>query len=460
MNSPRFVLNIVLIFLLFHSCSSSKTSASTITSSSVKPKFKHPEWIKNKTIYEVNLRQYSKEGTFSSFQKELPRLKEMGIDILWLMPIHPIGEVNRKGKMGSYYSVKDYKAVSSEFGTLNDLKKLVQAAHQQGMYVMLDWVANHTAWDHKWAVDNPEWFTKDKQGEFMPPSGTDWSDVIDLNYENKTMQKAMIEALVYWVKEVDIDGYRCDVASWIPLGFWQSARYELDKLKPVFMLAEAENLEYHEEAFDMSYAWRLNALFNAIASDEKTVVELDDYWEHEQKKGLEKRLRMVFTSNHDENTWHGSVYERLGKGVEAFAVLTTTMPGMPLVYSGQEAGLDKRLKFFEKSTIDWKESSMRSFYTKLLHLRKQNTALWIGKNMGTMLRLKTNHDDKVFAFARQHNEQTVVTVVNLSKEKCTVKLTCKGISGDYTNLFSDKKLTLDQSYSVQLDAWGYEVLFK
>ncbi len=422
--------------------------------------FKHPDWIKDKTIYEVNLRQYSQTGTFDEFRKSIPRLKKMGVDILWFMPIHPIGEKNRKGSLGSYYSVKNYTAVNEEHGTLKDFKAVVKEAHNQGMYVILDWVANHTAWDSEWAKAHPDWFLKDKKGNFMPPEGTDWSDVIDLDYSNKEMRKAMIESLLFWVKEADIDGYRCDVASWVPLDFWQEARKALDEEKPVFMLAEAEELNYHNRAFDMSYAWALNKIFNEIAAGKKDVKALDRYWEKEKKAGLEDRFRMIFTTNHDENTWHGTVYERLGKGAEAFAVLTVTMPSMPLLYSGQEAGMDKRLKFFEKDVIDWNGKSVADFYTKLFMLKKKNPALWIGEEMGEMKRLKTGADKNVFAFVRVKNGHAVLTLVNLSDKKQNVQIDFADFEGEYSDLFSEKSIKAGTELKLELEPWGYRVWYR
>ena len=210
----------------------------------------HPEWSKNANIYEVNIRQYSPEGTFNAFTDDLPRLQAMGVDIIWLMPIHPIGELNRKGTLGSYYAVQDFNAVNPEFGTEEDLRALVNKAHELGMKVILDWVANHSAWDNVWTI-NKEWYTLDEEGNFVPPI-EDWSDVIDFNYDNPELREAMLSALEYWVREFDIDGYRCDVAGMVPTDFWVHAHTELDKIKDVFMLAEDGEPELLLEAFDMN----------------------------------------------------------------------------------------------------------------------------------------------------------------------------------------------------------------
>ena len=290
-------------------------------------KFSPPEWSYNKAIYEVNIRQYTPEGNIKAFEKHLPELKKLGADILWLMPIHPIGEKNRKGTLGSYYSVKDYKAVNPEFGTLEEFKSLVKMIHKMGMYVIIDWVANHTAWDNEWIIDYPEFYTKDSLGNIISPN-PDWTDVADLNFENKKLWSEMIDALKFWVEECDIDGYRCDVAGMVPIEFWIEARTELQKIKNVFMLAEWDTPEVHL-AFDMTYDWNLHKIMNGIAKKEKTVVDLIQQLEKNEKDFSENAFRMQFTSNHDENSWNGTVFERLGDGVETFAVLTCVIPDMP-----------------------------------------------------------------------------------------------------------------------------------
>ncbi|MFM7770168.1 MAG: alpha-amylase family glycosyl hydrolase, partial [Bacteroidota bacterium] len=263
---------------------------------------RHPDWSKNATIYEVNVRQHSPQGNFAALEKDLPRIDSLGIDILWLMPIHPIGELNRKGSLGSYYSVKNYTGVNPEYGTLQDFKKLVNTAHGLGMKVIIDWVGNHTAWDHPWMTQHPDWYTKDANGNVIPPVA-DWSDVADLNFDNKEMRKEMIRALEYWVKECDIDGYRCDVAMMVPTDFWDEARAALDAIKPVFMLAEAEQKDHHLKAFDMSYGWELLHIMNGVAKGEKNIDEIDAYMLRQAADYPKSAYKMCFTTNHDENTW-------------------------------------------------------------------------------------------------------------------------------------------------------------
>ena len=267
--------------------------------------FSLSEWSANQSIYEVNIRQYSVEGTFKAFEKHLPRLKKMGVGILWFMPIHPIGAKNRKGSLGSYYSVKDYMAVNPEFGTMEDFKHLVREIHGLEMIVIIDWVANHTAWDNSLTINHPDWFTRDQEGNFVSPV-PDWTDVIDLNYDHPELRAYMIEALKFWVEEVDIDGFRCDVAEMVPLDFWRKARLELDKIKSVFMLAEGESPDLYNNGFDMTYDWNLFHLMNDVAKGKKTAVDLQSYLDKEHGTFGKADYRMTFTSNHDENTWNGT----------------------------------------------------------------------------------------------------------------------------------------------------------
>ncbi|MCH2022101.1 MAG: alpha-amylase family glycosyl hydrolase [Saprospiraceae bacterium] len=419
-----------------------------------------PEWSKNATMYEVNIRQYSKEGTFKAFQKDLKRIKDLGIDILWFMPIHPIGQKNRKGTEGSYYSVKDYKAVHADYGTIEDFKALVKEAHNLGMHVIIDWVANHTAFDNVWVEEShKDWYTLDSTGNLQPPIGTDWWDVADLNYENSDMRAAMIDALAFWVRECDIDGYRCDVADWVPIDFWNEARAELDKVKPVFMLAEAENPEHHKKAFDMSYGWEFHFIMNEIAEGKKSVKDIRNYLSNKAKKFQKDAYRLHFTSNHDENSWKGTVKERLGDATKIFAVLSATMEGMPLIYNGQECSLDKRLEFFEKDPIEWQDCSMTEFYKPLLKLNKDNEALWNGNYGGSLNLLSPPEDTIGFAFSRTKGDNEVFCIFNFSNKTRTVEYNNESLSGEFKELF-DNSILNSKVASAELDPWGYLVFFK
>ncbi|WP_445664915.1 alpha-amylase family glycosyl hydrolase [Fodinibius sp. AD559] len=457
--NTKYSVNFFVLLALFalSSACSQQSKQQTNQSNAEASKFQHPEWAKNATIYEVNVRQYTSEGTFDSFKKHIPRLKKMGVEILWLMPIHPIGEKNRKGKLGSYYSIKDYKAVNSEFGTLRDLKELVKTAHENDMKVILDWVANHTAWDHIWTKKHPEWYTKDENGNFQPPI-EDWSDVIELDFNNHEMRDAMINAMEFWVKEANIDGYRADYAMDVPTEFWNRAREELDQIKPVFMLAEAEQPDHHNKAFDMSYAWKFHELTNEIAHDSAGPKDIDQYMAWEDSTFPNHAYRMYFTSNHDENSWNGTAVERYGPALEAMAVLTSTIDGMPLVYNGQETRINKRLEFFQRDTIRWKGSELYEFYTKLLQLNQNNPALWNGKAGGDFVRVKTNNKNEIYAYKRIKNKNEVFVLLNLSDQKQTVTL--KDFpSTTFTDIFSENSLKIGDD-PIDMNPWGYRVLKK
>jgi len=419
---------------------------------------KHVDWSRNQNIYEVNIRQYSKEGTFKAVEKDLERLKQLGVGIIWLMPINPIGEVNRKGTLGSYYSVKDYLDVNSEFGTKEDFRSLVKKAHSYGMHIIIDWVANHTSWDNVLAKTHPEFYMKDSLGNFMPPV-KDWSDVIDLNYDNKDLWKYMINALSYWIKEFDIDGYRCDVAGMVPIEFWNEARAELDIIKPVFMLAEEEKPEMHS-AFDMTYGWNLYHLTNDIVKGTKNVQDLEAYFAKDETDYPDDAYRMLFITNHDENSWNGTEFERLGPAVYACAVLTATAKGMPLMYNGQEIGLNKRLNFFEKDPIEWIDSKYEDFYTSLFNLKLKNKALLNGNEGGDVVRITSTNDKAVYAFARVKDKDKVLVVLNLSDKSQDVILNVEDLKGKYKDLFTNEKVQIKAKQDFKLEPWDFKVYVK
>lgn len=419
--------------------------------------YNHVDWSKNANIYEVNIRQYSEEGTLKAFEKHMPRLKEMGVDILWLMPIHPISEKNRKGSMGSYYAVQDYQKVNPEFGTIDDLRDLVNSAHEMGMKVIIDWVANHSGWDN-WMIDeHPDWYTQDSLGNIVMTVGTDWTDVADLNYDSKDMREYMIQSLEFWVKEANIDGYRCDVAGMVPIDFWMDARKRLDAIKPVFMLAEDESVEIHK-AFDMSYGWEFHHIMNGIAKGEKGLDAIDTYMAKIDSTFDSDDYIMNFTSNHDENSWSGTEFERMGDAFEAMAVLSSTVPGMSLIYSGQEDKLNKRLKFFEKDEIEWGEFEMAEFYSKLLNLKMNNQALWNGDFGGDFHRVETTADEYIYAFVREKGEDKVVVLLNLSEKTQVFSFNTRLIDGNYISLFNQTNVVINNESSFDLKAWKYLVL--
>jgi glycosidase len=341
---------------------------------------------------------------------------------------------------------------------LDDFKAIVEDAHSRGMKVIIDWVANHSAWDNVWVEEgHTDWYTLDSIGGLQPPIGTDWWDVADLNYENEDMRKRMISSMAFWLEEVDIDGFRCDVAEWVPDDFWNEARAELDKVKDVYMLAEAEHVEHHEKAFDASYAWEWHFIMNDVAQGKKGVKEVRAYLEKEKRFPAESH-RLNMTSNHDENTWKGTVKERLGKGVQTTAVLSATLFGMPLIYSGQEASLDHRLEFFEKDEIDWTEIPLSGFYKRLVEINHENEALWNGVDGDYTPTIVSNDvDENVVAYYREKNKEAVLVLLNFSDVPQNVSVDTKDIEGYYEELFTGDELDLEGDYTEVLLPWGYRV---
>jgi len=419
-------------------------------------KYTFPEWARNQVIYEVNLRQYSPGGTLSEFRQHLPRLKELGAGILWFMPLQPVGIKNRKGSLGSYYSIRNYCELDPAYGTMDEFIALVNEIHSMGMYVILDWVANHTAWDHHWVEEFPAFYRRNEVGEVHPPF-PEWEDVIGLDYTNCDLRNEMIESMKFWLKTADIDGFRCDMAMLVPTDFWNEARYELETVKPVFMLAEAEQRDLTEEAFDVLYNWNLMHVWDDIAKGKYTADEIRWRVPSEITDFPQGADNMLFISNHDENSWNGSEIERLNFGLEAFAVLIFTLPGMPMLYSGMEAGNYRRLEFFDKDCIEWKQDKMAALYSKLAHLRMYNPALWSLQPKSDFQILTTDRDDKILFFKRESSGNKVMAVINLSNEHIDFQLTGSGFQGNYIDVIYEIPLIIGDSPCLSLDAWGYKV---
>lgn len=418
-----------------------------------------PEWVKNATLYELNIRQFSQEGTFKEVEKHLPRLKKMGIDIIWLMPVHPIGITNRKGSLGSYYSVKDYLGINEEFGTEKDFRNLVDAIHKKGMYVIIDWVANHTSWDNEMVTQHPEWYMKSRKGMFQSTPWRDYDDIIDLDYNHPELRKYMTDALKFWIKEFDIDGYRCDIASFVPIDFWENARKELDTIKPIFMLAEAEDKELHHKAFDATYNWTLWNILHLIATNGVSAKMLSEAYIAEHVSIFPKEgIRMNFIDNHDKNSWEGNQYSNFGDALKAATVFTVMMDGIPLIYSGQEAGLDRSLEFFEKDSIDWKLHENETLYTTLFELKHQNQALWNGSYGGEMVRIMNDQMDQIISFVREKNGDKVLAFFNLSKESANVQFDTSFDTGIYTDLFTGQQQAVSEKMILTMNPWEYLIL--
>jgi len=438
-----------LLILATWSCAPQADTASQTKA----PEF--PERAKDMVIYEVNIRQYTPEGTFSAFAAHLPRLKDMGIDILWLMPIQPIGVEKRKGGLGSYYSIQDYRGVNPEFGSDADFKQLVKSAHDLGMLLTIDWVPNHTAWDHPWITSNPDYYAKDESGDIV--MAHDWADVAQLDFENYEMRNEMIQAMKYWVEEFNIDGFRQDHAGHeIPIDFWESATEELNQIKDLFWLAEWNSPEMHF-AFDATYAWAFHHLSGEVARGEKSADEIETFLKADRHQYGKNAYRMNFTSNHDENSWQGTVFERYGDGYKAMAVLMATIDGIPLLYSGQEAELDRRLKFFEKDTIGWITIPLHDFYKTLFMLRKENQALWSGDFGGRSIRINESNEDNVYAFKRSKEGSSVVVILNLTGEEQGVKIQKGSIQEGAVDVFRERATDIKTGESLILQPWEYQV---
>lgn len=424
----------------------------------LKTTVKHADWTRNMVLYEINVRQFSQEGTFAGVDSALPQLKELGVNVLWFMPIYPIGVENRKGELGSYYSISDYMGVNPEFGTLDDFKALVARAHEMGFHVILDWVGNHSAWDNPLATQYPEWYEKDSTGNFVSPF--DWTDVIQFDYTAEPLWDYMVGAMKYWVAEVGVDGYRCDFPGLVPEEFWFRATTELNAVRPVLMLAEDEDHSYLlERAFNMNYAWAHHHLMNAVAAGQRRPASLDSILQYEMKRYDPESYRLRFMTNHDENSWNGTIDEKLGDAQKAFAAYIFTVPGVPLLYNGQEADLDKRLEFFKRDPIEWKETELRPFYTKLVHLRTSHPALRHGTEGGSYVTLKTDQKS-VYAYKRVKGENEVLVILNLSKSPVTVTLKDGATEGTYNDLFTDSGIEISQGLKMPMEPWGYMVLTK
>ena len=407
-------------------------------------------WANGSNIYEVNVRQYTKEGTFQAFIKHIPRLHKMGIDILWLMPITPISIEKRQGTYGSYYAASSYTDIDAAYGGGDDFKDLIATAHALGMKVIIDWVANHTGYDHQWTVSNPHFYRKDEQGNFTEIYG--WVDVIDLNYEVPELRTEMIQSMKHWVKQYDIDGFRCDMARTVPIDFWVEARGECDAVKPLFWLAECEIPEYHE-AFDVTYGWEVMRGMDKYMKGEMLLADIIPLLNNYAKYPVGSR-KLLFTSNHDENSDHGTEYEKYGVAAMAMAVFTNTWPGIPLIYSGQEKPNIKRLAFFEKDNIDWEgDVQLHDFYKTLLQFRKLNKAL---QESASVLVLNTNHPD-ILAYLCRRQQDKVLVLLNFSKQIATVYLDHPALPDNYADLFSNEVVSVKRKQQFNLAPGQYMV---
>lgn len=477
----NIVVALVFSMALFSCKKESKETEKPIETNSSEIAQFSPEVEENAVIYEVNIRQYSPEGTFNEFTKDIPKLKELGVKIIWVMPIFPISETKRKATggddskfasempkeeqskyLGSYYAVSDFKKVNPEFGTIEDFRKMVQTAHENGMYVILDWVPNHTGWDHVWIKEHPEYYTQNAKGEIIDPINPEtgkswgWTDVADLNYDNQGLRKEMTNDMMHWVKNEKIDGFRCDVASNVPTDFWQQAIPALRKEKNIFMLAEAWQPELlKDHLFDMYYSWDGHHTMNDIAKGKKTVADWDVYMKKTMNDYETNDIAMNFVDNHDENSWNGTIQSRLGNAENAMTALVYLAPGMPLIYSGNEYGLDYSLKFFEKDSIPKIKGKDWDFRAKLGTLKNTNIALNGGKNKASYKRINTSDDKNVLVFEREKEGKKVIYMANLSSKPVEVSVP---LNGSFKDVISGETIGLREKQIYPLKPWQYYIL--
>ena len=422
--------------------------------------FQHADWTRNATLYQINTRQFTKEGTFRAATAQLPRLKELGVGILWLMPIHPIGEVKRKGSLGSPYAVRDFRAVNPELGTLEDFKGFVERAHALGMRVIIDWVGNHTSWDNLLMTQHPDWYARDADGKPHPTPWFNWDDIIDLDYGKPELRRYMTDAMKYWVRDAGIDGFRVDAAGLVPQDFWDNASRELRAIKPVFMLAEWESRDLHRDAFDASYAWTWWDALHDIARGKADATRMHVYYAWNGKFYPRQAYRMLYTTNHDKNAWDGTEFESFGPAVDAAIVFSFVSEGMPLIYNGQEAGNRKRLAFFERDPIEWQASPYLDLYKKLVALKKSNTALWNGEFGAPMVQVPNKLPKQVISFVRDNGKDKVFVALNLSDKPAKATFDKAVHHGAYRDFANGAQVTVDGNSSFDMAPWSYRVLVK
>ncbi len=421
----------------------------------------HPEWTYGSVVYEMNVRQSTEAGTFAAAEERLPELRDLGADIVWLMPIHPVGVKGRKGSLGSYYAIRDYYDINPEFGTMEDFEHFLATAHLLGLRVILDYVANHTSPDAAWVDEKPaDWYVRDSLGNTVVQY--DWTDIAKLNYDNADLRTEMKRVLHFWTDK-GVDGFRCDAAMEMPDEFWNDAFAELRAKNPdIYLLAEGEGAHFHENGFDASYAWELHHLMNDIAQGKKPASEIADYVARDAENSPREAFRLMFTSNHDENSWAGTEFERMGDAAEIMAVLTYLLPnGQPLIYTGQEFGFNRRFAFFDKDCLDdCTPNGFTDFYRRMNGLRHDNTALYAGE-MGAPVHLLPHDDaEHLLAFVRENEDNAVIALLNLSSETVVAKPDFAGLEGEYTDFAAGKPHTLNVGDAYEMKGWSYMILTK
>jgi cyclomaltodextrinase / maltogenic alpha-amylase / neopullulanase len=424
------------------------------------------DWIRDAVIYQIWQRAYSQKGDFNSITADLDRLKTLGVDVLWLMPVHPIGQLKKKGTIGSPYAVQDYYGLNPDYGTPADLKRLVAEAHKRGLKVIIDIVANHTAWDNKLIKSNPEFYKKNEKGEIVPPVA-DWADVAGLDYSKPAVRKYMIENLKSWVRDYDLDGFRCDVALMIPTDFWEEARVEVDKIKSnTIWLAEAEKPDLLVKAFDLDYGWEFHHAMDKAIHGTAPASAVRKVWEDQRAVFPKNAIRMRFSDNHDERR----AIARFGeKGALAAQALMFTMDGVPLVFNGMEVGDTTESGWpalFEKMPIFWETKARRPefprFYSSMIALRKSSAAL----RRGDLTWLQNSDEGRVLTFSRKAGNDEVLVAINMTNTPFFGSVEASGNYEDITPNIgdpSDAKLNTPRATalpSLSLDSFGFRIFRK
>lgn len=421
----------------------------------------HPDWSYGAVLYEMNVRQLTVEGTLRAAAARLAFLRDLGVDAVWLMPVYPIGRTNRKGSLGSYYSISDYCAVNPEMGDMADFDAFVAEAHRLGMKVLLDWVANHTARDARWIAERPaDWYERDASG--APAVPWDWTDTAKLNYANRDVWRAQADAMEFWVTRHAVDGFRCDMAMLVPAEFWYETIARLRAVKPdLFMLAEAEERYlFDHHAFDACYAWQMHHLLNDVAQQRVRLTALRDYLYSDRESYPQSAMRLAFTSNHDENSWNGTEFTRLGAAREIMAAFTFVVPrGLPLIYTGQEIGYDHAFAFFDRDPIPhYEANAFTEFYRRLTALRHNHPALAAGERGGGMIEIRNNAEDCLLTMVREVPGNRVVAVMNLSPYTIQADY-CTGIyAGEYVDAMTGEPYRLAEHVEEEMAPWSYRIL--
>ena len=418
---------------------------------------RHADWVKDAAIYELNLRQFTPEGTLAAAERQLPRLKRLNIGIVWLMPVYPSGRLKSAGGLGSPYAVRDFRAVDPAYGGIDDLRRFVATAHRLGLHVILDWVGNHSAWDNALVTQHPDWYAHRPDGQLSSPPWFGWNDVVQFDYAAPGLRRYMADAMAFWVRAADVDGFRADAAGMVPLDFWESTRAELDRIKPVFMLGEWEARDLSFKAFDTTYAWSWASALEKIAAGHGSMDELRAYYAWDARFWPANAIRMLYVSNHDV-IGGGTEFERYGPALDAGIALSVASEGMPLIFNGQEAGNRRRLKLFERDPIAWRDDPEGALYTRLLAFRKAHPALWARPWGGRVAEVANDDHAHVLSFTRAVTGDTVLAVFNLSPDPRSPTL--RGVKGRWRDALGGAAVEAGDTLPLTMPAWSYRLLYR